>query len=59
MVQNETQEKAHLEAEMKLLWSLAEMRQVFLVSLHKRRILFAGKCCAELSVGSFCINRGN
>lgn len=54
MVQNETQEKAHLEREMKLLRPLAEMRPFSSSPCTKGRKLFAGKCCAELSAGSSC-----
>lgn len=52
MVRNETQEKAHLETEMKLLRPLAEMRPFSLSPWTKGRKLFAGKCCAEPSAGS-------
>lgn len=55
MVQNETQEEAHLEIEMKLLQSLAEIRP-FSSSPHTKgeNNLQGNSVCAELSVGSSC-----
>lgn len=54
MRQNETQEKARLKIEMKLLQSLVQMETFFfpILPTQKEKISFVKNFCAELAVDS-------